>query len=63
VEHIKCQFFSSFPIAGDPHDEGEDDSMCLGVERMQRDLIAARDGLDQSDPRLLGYWRLCLLRK
>jgi len=31
--------------------------MCLCVERMQRTLIATGDGLDESDPDLLGYGR------
>src|SRR4030095_7185702 len=50
--------FSGFPVAGDPHDQGEHESMCLGVERVQCMLVATGDGLDESDPDLLGYRHL-----
>jgi hypothetical protein len=58
VEHIECQLFSGFPIAGDPHDQGEHESLRLREERMQSKLVASGDGLDESDPDLLGYGRL-----
>ena len=54
VEHVDRQFFSGFLIAGDPHDQCENDSMRLAIERMECKLIAAGDRLDEFHPDLLG---------
>ena len=58
VEHVERQFFGGFPIAEDPHDPREDDAVRLRVQRMQRELIAFGNGLDEPDPRALGYRHL-----
>src|SRR2546422_1306364 len=42
VEHIERQFFGGCAIVGDSHDQCENDSMRLRVERMQRSLVADR---------------------
>src|SRR2546422_10276485 len=61
VEHIERQFFGGCAIVGDSHDQCENDSMRLRVERMQRSLVASGDGLDEPHPVLLGYGRLRLI--
>jgi hypothetical protein len=58
VEHIQCDFLGGLSVAGDSHAQGEHDSMCLRVERMERVLVAARDGPEQITPALLGCRRL-----
>jgi hypothetical protein len=50
VKHVERQFLSRFPIAGDTHDQGENDLMRLRVELMQRKLVASGDGPDEPDP-------------
>ena len=61
VKHVERQLFGGFPVVGDPHDQGEHDSMRPFVQRMQRTLIARGDGLDEPDPVLLGYRSLRLV--
>ena len=61
VEDVDCQLFSGFPIAGDPHDQREHDSMRPRVKRMQRKLVASANRLNECDPILLGNGRLGLI--
>src|SRR4030095_12982198 len=63
LEHIDGQFFRGFPITDNAHDQGEHNPMRLGVERMQRSLIAGGDGLNHANRDRLGDGRLRLLAK
>ena len=55
MEDVQRQLFGGLPVVGDPHDQGEYDSMRAFVQRMQRMLVALGDGLDEPDPLLLPY--------
>jgi hypothetical protein len=63
VEHLECQFFGGFPIADEPDNPRENDVLRLRVEDMERELIAFGNGLDEPDPRVLGYKHLRIARR
>ncbi len=61
VKDIERQLFGGFPVAGDSHDQCEDEAMRSLVQRVQRELIARGDGLDEPDPGFLRFDSLRLV--
>jgi hypothetical protein len=58
MEDVDRKLFSGFPVACDSHDQSEDDAMGHLVERMQRELVACGNRLDEGHPGLLRDRRL-----
>src|SRR5262249_48302852 len=50
MEDIDRELFSGFPVARDSHDQSEDDAMGHLIERMQRELVASGNRLDERRP-------------
>ena len=60
VEDVDGELFSGFPVGRDSHDQREDDAMRPLVERMQRELVARGNRLDERRPVLLRHRSLGL---
>jgi hypothetical protein len=54
VEHVPHERFGDVPIARDPDEQGEDDSMRSRVQRVQRGPVATGGGPDEAGPLFLG---------
>ena len=55
MEDVQRHLLGRFPIGGNAHDQRKHDAMSPFVQRIQRALIARRDGLDEGDPLGLRY--------
>ena len=55
VEDVDGELFSGFAVGRDSHDQSEDGAMSPLVERMQRELVARSDRLDERRPVLLRH--------
>ena len=53
VEDVDGELFRGFPVSHDSHDQREDEAMSPLVERMQRELVARSNRLDERCPVLL----------
>lgn len=53
MEDIDRELFSGFPVARDSHGQSEDDAVGHLIERMQRELVARGNRMDERRPGLL----------
>src|SRR6185436_13933452 len=60
VEDIDGKLFRGFPVGRHSHDQREDEAMSHLVERMQRELVARGNRLDERRPVLLRHRSLGL---
>ena len=60
MEDVDGELFGGFPVGRDSHDQGEDEAMSPLVERMQRELVARGNRLDERRPVLLRHRSLGL---
>ena len=58
MEDVDGELFSGFPVGRDSHDQREDEAMRPLVERMQRELVARGNRLDERRPVLLRHQSL-----
>jgi hypothetical protein len=60
MEDVDGEFFSGFPVGRDSHHQSEDDAMSPVIQRMQRELVARGNRLDERRPILLRHRSLGL---
>ena len=58
VKHLNCQCFGGFRVADESHEPREHDVVHSRVQRMQRELIAFGNRLNEPDPGVFRYKHL-----